>query len=123
MSSYYTIGIMTASGGCFWRNRDEFANKLSHLIFNETTFLVNIIYEEEHLLVQIPCSNLNLSIFYSETIKKYFEDRFNINRLQVEKDDYDSMNPDIKVIHYKISDEQKAELETLLKMQGANQYD
>ena len=118
MSSYYTVGIMTTSGGYFWRDGDDFANKLSRLIFDETTFLVNIIYEEEDLFVQIPCSNLNLSIFYSETIKKYFEDRFNISRLQVEKDDYNSENPDIKVIQYKISNEQKAELETLLRLKG-----
>ena len=80
--------------------------------------MVNIIYEEEDLLVQIHCSNLNLSIFYSETIKKYFEDRFNISRLQIEKEDYDSMNPNIKVIQYKISEEKLNELKTLLKLGG-----
>lgn len=118
MSSYYAMGIMTAPGEYLWRSVDDFANKLSRLIFDETTFLVNIIYEEEDLLVQIPCSNLNLSIFYSETIKKYFEDRFNISRLQVEKDDYDSINPNIKVIWYKISEEKLNELKTLLKLGG-----
>lgn len=120
MESNYSLGIMTAPGEYFWQCSDEFTNRLTKLIFDETTLLVTITYTDNILVLNVLCSNLNLSIFYSETIKKYFEDRFNISRLQVKKENYDDENPNIRVIQYNMSEEKKEEIETLLKVYGLN---
>ena len=100
-------------------------NILARCIFEETTIPNSILmYTTFEIIIRIPYSLPGMSVFYASKIEDYLEENFNISRLYLTNDYYETIDDDFnnkkhfKILVYKLSEECFCEMLTLLKLKG-----
>lgn len=107
----------------------QFTDSISPLgrcIFEETTIPCFVsVYSDFQIMIRIPYSLPGMAVLYSTKISDYLEENFNISRLDLINDYYETIKHDyenrdelFKVIVYRVSEECFCEVQTLLKLKG-----